>query len=235
MKKLSYLLILLFSVAAFGQKVYAQSPADGEINKLNFNLKMLKSMESREDWTNKAWVERYEKYVNKAESSLKAVQAKDPAYDIAEVSSDVTSRRTKLDEALAKLNASNQATADAKRAEAEAQRAEAMAKWKEAQAEKERENKAAAESGKQATSKGGPVYGERPEGTIMVWVRNQCTTRMQYCLDDGSSQTFIQIGPNEWSMKYVKPGTKIAQVTNNRCGTVVGTATKHEQEINLCK
>ncbi len=235
MKKLSYLLVLLFAVFSYGPQLKAQSPAEAEINKLNFNLKMLDNMEAREDWTNKAWVERYEKYVVKAEGSLEAVQTKDPAYDTQEISEDLAARRTQLNTSLARLKATNTAAADANRSELEAQQAAAMAKWKAEQEQKAKENQAAADAGKQATSKGGPVYGDRPEGTIMIWVRNQCTSRMQYCLDDGGSQTIIQIGPNEWSMKYVKPGTKVAQVTNNRCGTVVGTATKEEQEINLCK
>lgn len=245
MKKLPLLLVLFFALASFAPQLQAQStavsdedvvsPAESEINKLNFNLKMLKSMENREDWKNKSWVERYGKYVAKAESSLKAVQAKDPAYDVTEVSGKIVAKRKRLDETLAAINMDSEAAMDARNAKAQAEKDAAMENWKAEQAKKEKENNAAAASGQVGTSKGGPVYGERPEGTLMIWIRNQCTSKMQYCLDDGGSQTFVQIGPNEWSMKYVKPGTKIAQVTNNRCGTVVGTASKEEQEINLCR
>ncbi len=231
MKKLSYLLVFLFLASSLIVK--GQSPAAAELNKLKFNLNMLNNMEKREDWSNKAWVLRYEKYVKKAESSLDAVKEKDPSYDIAESKADVAQRRQKLDEGLAAFNADQKAEEDARKAEYEANRAKAMAEYEAEQAEKKAdEAKVTQPSG---TSKGGPVYGDRPEGTIMIWVRNQCSKRMQYCLNDGSSQTVIGIGPNEWSMKYVKPGTKVCQVSNNRCGTVVGTANKEEQEINVCR
>ena len=235
MRNLTYLFAFLLVLGAAAPKVQAQSPAQAELNKLKFNLKMLYGMDRREDWSNKSWVMNYEKYVVKAEGCLKAIREKDPNYDLSESSAEVAARREKLDAGVAGANAEKQADEAARKAEADAAREKAMAEYNAEQAEKARENEAAKATKPSGTSKGGPVYGERPEGTIMIWVRNQCTTRTQFCLNDGSSQTVVGIGPNEWSMKYVKPGTKVCQVSNNRCGTVVGTATKEEQEINVCR
>ena len=235
MRNITSLIAFLLVLGALAPKVHAQSPASAELNKLKFNLNMLNNMEKREDWGNKSWVMRYEKYVVKAEASLKAIQEKDPSYDLNESNADVAKRREKLDAGMAEVNAEKQAAEAARKAESDAAHDKAMAEYNAEQAEKARENEAAKASTPTGTSKGGPVYGERPEGTIMIWVRNQCTTRTQFCLNDGSSQTVVGIGPNEWSMKYVKPGTKVCQVSNNRCGTVVGTATKEEQEINVSR
>lgn len=78
-----------------------------------------------------------------------------------------------------------------------------------------------------------------PEKIISVSVdlRNECSDKVEYCVDSGGSTLNTSLGGNTSTSSTLRPGTKIQLKKDNRCGTTVFTVpeSKDRQKVVLCE
>lgn len=73
--------------------------------------------------------------------------------------------------------------------------------------------------------------------SVSVEIRNECSDKVEYCVDSGGSTLNTSLGGNTSTSSSLGPGTKIQLKKDNRCGTTVFTVpeSKDRQKVVLCE
>ena len=84
-----------------------------------------------------------------------------------------------------------------------------------------------------------PVQPPKPEkiDVVSVDVRNECSDKVEYCVDSGGSTLNTSLGGNTSTSSQMRPGTEIQLKKGSSCSTTLFTVpeSKDRQKVILCK
>lgn len=78
---------------------------------------------------------------------------------------------------------------------------------------------------------------ESPVSIVSIDFRNECSDKVEYCVESGSSTLNTSLGGNTSTSSTLSPGTKIQLKKNNKCGMTIFTVpeSRDRQKVLLCQ